>query len=189
MLLYTKRCRCYTLEWVRRVHVYASLSAWSYSLFPFKLIGDIRLPVFPEMCRTEKIESKNQDRQMSSPSVMSNRSCLSAFGLVRTATKGSKPFRITPPPPTKVVQQRTFLTRRSTSFYTHSYPQGGSSSGVEIPYIPPSPERVAGSSSADSEGGVGEDGKRKERKAKYLESLMDKAGELSLRCRSVLMRP
>jgi magnesium transporter len=96
--------------------------------------------------------------------------------------RGTTPFRITPPPQPKIVRQRSFLTRRSTSFYTHSYPQQGSSSGVEIPYIPPAPERLA----EGDAGGVGEDGKRKERKAKYLESLMDKAGELSLRCELAL---
>lgn len=138
------------------------------------------------MLRQEKIEStssrSNSDINTISITIMSKRSCVSAIEFARAINRGVTPFRITPPPQPKIVQQRSFLTRRSTSFYTHSYPQQGSSSGVEIPYIPPAPERV----SEGEAGGVGEDGKRKERKAKYLESLMDKAGELSLRCELAL---
>jgi hypothetical protein len=141
------------------------------------------------MVRQEKIESmssrSNNDINTISITIMSNRSFLPAIGLARAVNRGSKVFRITPPPPPMIVQQRSFLTRRSTSFYTHSYPQQGSSSGVEIPYIPPAPERLA----EGEAGGVGEDGKRKERKAKYLESLMDKAGELSLRCELASLVP
>jgi magnesium transporter len=113
---------------------------------------------------------------------MSNRSCQSAVSLARTTIRRSTPFRITPPP--VCVQDRTYFTRRSTSFYTNSYPQSGLS-GVEIPYTPPSPATDKPTSS-NNEHGVHEDGRRKERKAKYLESLMDKAGELSLRCMSSL---
>ena len=99
----------------------------------------------------------------------------------------SRPFRITPPPPPPSVQYqqtRTFLGRRSTSFYTHSYPPVTYSG--EIPYVPPGPESSS-SSVNPGDGGPGDghpvEGKRKERKQRYLESLMDKAGELSLRCR------
>ena len=114
---------------------------------------------------------------------MSTKSCQSAVALARTTLCQSRPFRITPPP--TYVQERTYFTRRSTSFYTNSYTQSGLS-GVEIPYTPPSPASDKPTSSRN-EYGVHEDGRRKERKAKYLESLMDKAGELSLRCISILL--
>jgi magnesium transporter len=113
---------------------------------------------------------------------MSTKSCQSAVSLARSTLRQSRPFRITPPP--LYVHERTYFTRRSTSFYTNSYPQSGLS-GVEIPYTPPSPATDKPTSS-NNESGVHEDGRRKERKAKYLESLMDKAGELSLRCMSIL---
>ena len=94
-----------------------------------------------------------------------------------------RPFRITPPPPPPTQQVRTFLGRRSTSFYTHSYPPVTYSG--EIPYVPPGPS-TSSSSANPGDGGSPEghpvEGKRKERKERYLESLMDKAGELSLRC-------
>jgi hypothetical protein len=139
--------------------------------------------MFFRRCSVKKRSSpSNSDINTTSITIMSKRSCVSAIGLARAVNRGTIPFRITPPPPPEIVRQRSFLTRRSTSFYTHSYPQQGSSSGVEIPYIPPAPERLA----EGEAGGVGEDGKRKERKAKYLESLMDKAGELSLRCELAL---
>ena len=93
-----------------------------------------------------------------------------------------RPYRITPPPPPPVAR-RTFLTRRSTSFYTHSYPPVTYS--AEIPYVPPTPEASSSNSPGDAVSTEAEqpiEGKRKERKERYLESLMDKAGELSLRC-------
>jgi len=114
---------------------------------------------------------------------MSTKSCQSAVSLARTSLRRTGHFRITPPP--IYVQDRTYFTRRSTSFYTNSYPQSGLS-GVEIPYTPPAPASDKPASSSNNENGVHEDGRRKERKAKYLESLMDKAGELSLRCMSSL---
>lgn len=112
---------------------------------------------------------------------MSNRGCQAAASIARASLRQSRPFRITPPP--TYLLQATYFTRRSTSFYTNSYPQS-SSSGVEIPYTPPSPTPEKSSSSSHPENEVYEDGRRKERKAKYLESLMDKAGELSLRCKA-----
>ena len=126
------------------------------------------------------------DRSYLSPShiAMSNKSCQSAISLARSSLRRAGPFRITPPP--VHIQDRTYFTRRSTSFYTNSYPQSGLS-GVEIPYTPPAPATDKSASSSNNEHGVHEDGRRKERKAKYLESLMDKAGELSLRCMSSLL--
>jgi len=139
-------------------------------------------------CSVQKRSSPSDVREIGSryhspiTPEMSTKSCQSAVGLARTKLCQSRPFRITPPPP--YVQERTYFTRRSTSFYTNSYPQSGLS-GVEIPYTPPSPASDKPTSSRN-EYGVHEDGRRKERKAKYLESLMDKAGELSLRCMSIL---
>jgi hypothetical protein len=143
--------------------------------------------VLPNLFRSEKIESIysreiGSSYHSSNNQKMSTKSCQSAVSLARTTLRQSRPFRITPPP--VYVQERTYFTRRSTSFYTNSYPQSGLS-GVEIPYTPPSPATDKPTSS-NNESGVHEDGRRKERKAKYLESLMDKAGELSLRCMSNL---
>lgn len=102
----------------------------------------------------------------------------------QSGSSASRLYRITPPPPPP--QCRSFLTRRSTSFYSHSYPPVTYS--AEIPYVPPVPPGPESSSSSASAGTQGSSsdqpagGKRKERKERYLESLMDKAGELSLRC-------
>lgn len=138
--------------------------------------------------RSEKIESiwnakiTSGHHPLNTPT-MSSKNCQSAILVAKSASRQIRLFRITPPPVFN--PKRTYFTRRSTSFYTNSYPQS-SSSGVEIPYIPPPPisERPV---SYVNDDGVHEDGRRKERKAKYLESLMDKAGELSLRCK--LMTP
>ncbi|KAK4686367.1 magnesium transporter, partial [Tremellales sp. Uapishka_1] len=61
--------------------------------------------------------------------------------------------------------------KRSTSFWAPSYPTAEASTS-QVPFTPPLP-----SSSPPVEDGV-----RREKKDRYLDSLMDKAGELSLRC-------
>jgi hypothetical protein len=165
--------RCVTAKCLDFIH---SLSLMS---------GDIRwCAVVPIFFRSEKIESILNSEltsvyQSLRPPRMSNKSCQTAVILAKATLRQSRPFRITPPP--VYLQERTYFTRRSTSFYTNSYPQPGSS-GVEIPFTPPAPASDRLETSYRPEDGVQEDGKRKERKAKYLESLMDKAGELSLRC-------
>nr|XP_019042402.1 magnesium transporter [Kwoniella bestiolae CBS 10118]OCF21332.1 magnesium transporter [Kwoniella bestiolae CBS 10118] len=93
------------------------------------------------------------------------------------------PFRSSPLPPIKPilrstcpcrrpVQSRTLFTRRGTSFWTQSYP---SAEAPQVPYTPPPPDQLAGRNEEV-------DGQRRDRKQRYLDSLMDKAGELSLRC-------
>lgn len=88
--------------------------------------------------------------------------------------------------------KRSLFTRRSTSFWTQSYPPqsygsgaisypGGPDDGehsIQVPYVPPLPgdQGQAGPSRPGVEEG------RTQRKQRYLDSLMDKAGELSLRC-------
>lgn len=116
---------------------------------------------------------------------MTSRTTSSALKTLARNVQCSKlrPFRITPPPP--VQQIRAFLGRRSTSFYTHSYPPVTYSG--EIPYVPPGPGSSSSSANPGDDGcgdGHPVQGKRKERKERYLESLMDKAGELSLRCKA-----
>ncbi|WWD01221.1 hypothetical protein V866_008162 [Kwoniella sp. B9012] len=71
-------------------------------------------------------------------------------------------------------QSRSLFTRRGTSFWTQSYP---SSESPQIPYTPPPPDQLIGRN-----GNEEVDGQRRDRKQRYLDSLMDKAGELSLRC-------
>ncbi|WRT67295.1 uncharacterized protein IL334_004263 [Kwoniella shivajii] len=81
-------------------------------------------------------------------------------------------------------QRRGLFTRRSTSFWTHSYP---SSDIPQVPYTPPSPyqdhhnQDQQGHSNNEHQSNS-DIGQRKDRKQRYLDSLMDKAGELSLRC-------
>ena len=69
-------------------------------------------------------------------------------------------------------------SRLSTSFWTHSFPPQISGSS-QVPYTPPSPNPGPWSSSDSAEP---VEGKKKQKKQRYLDSLMDKAGELSLRC-------
>ncbi|WVR05459.1 hypothetical protein IAU60_002475 [Kwoniella sp. DSM 27419] len=70
--------------------------------------------------------------------------------------------------------RRALSTRRFTSFWTQSYPHTETS---QVPYIPPAPSNVPMLPGPHS------DGKRDtKQKQRYLDSLMDKAGELSLRC-------
>jgi hypothetical protein len=106
--------------------------------------------------------------------------------------------RSAPPPPSFLLpglasnwcQRRTFLTRRSTSFWTQSFPPQTVSSGNSaafVPSVPPSPsspphEGARAESSRQGHERAAVDGKRKERKQRYLDSLMEKAGDLSLRC-------
>jgi hypothetical protein len=108
------------------------------------------------------------------------------------------PARSAPPPPSfllpglasKWCQRRAFLTRRSTSFWTQSFPPQIVASGSTasfVPSVPPSPSSPAleGARAESSRHGherSAVDGKRKERKQRYLDSLMEKAGDLSLRC-------
>lgn len=108
------------------------------------------------------------------------------------------PARSAPPPPSFLLpglasnwrQRRTFLTRRSTSFWTQSFPPqivSSSNSAAFVPSVPPSPSSPAheGARAESSRHGherAAVDGKRKERKQRYLDSLMEKAGDLSLRC-------
>ncbi|RXK35149.1 magnesium transporter [Tremella mesenterica] len=75
-------------------------------------------------------------------------------------------------------QRRSLFSRRSTSstsFYTHSFPPSAEATQTRLS-LPPSAKR------SGSGGAVADDGKQKEKKMKMFESLMDKAGELSLRC-------
>ncbi|KAI9637861.1 putative magnesium ion transporter [Dioszegia hungarica] len=76
------------------------------------------------------------------------------------------------PPSTR----RSLFTRRSTSFWAQSYPDNQASTS-QIPYAPPSPTPRGASASPPPE-----EGRKKEKKQRYLDSLMDKAGELNLRC-------
>ncbi|OCF55812.1 magnesium transporter [Kwoniella mangroviensis CBS 10435] len=87
------------------------------------------------------------------------------------------PLRSRPLIPSKCLckrQSRSLFTRRGTSFWTQSYP---SSESPQIPYTPPPPDQLIGRN-----GNEEVDGQRRDRKQRYLDSLMDKAGELSLRC-------
>lgn len=79
--------------------------------------------------------------------------------------------------------RRSLFTRRSTSFWAHSYPDNQASSS-QIPYAPPPPNSAArGGRSGTS---IPEEGRKQEKKQRYLDSLMDKAGELNLRCKPEL---
>jgi hypothetical protein len=169
----TDRGRCVTGECLDSIH--------SYPLRP----GDIRCRYSSSELvpfRKDRVHLVSSSYHPLNHSEMSPKTCQSAVTLAVTTLRRTGPFRITPPP--VYVQERTYFTRRSTSFYTNSYPQSGQS-GVEVPYTPPAPAADRPTSSSNNEYGVHEDGRRKERKAKYLESLMDKAGELSLRCMSI----
>nr|XP_018263656.1 magnesium transporter [Kwoniella dejecticola CBS 10117]OBR85814.1 magnesium transporter [Kwoniella dejecticola CBS 10117] len=81
------------------------------------------------------------------------------------------------PPPCRC-QRRTLFSKRGTSFWSHSYP---ATEVPQVPYTPPPPD-LSGKVIAGEAREEGVDGQRKDRKQRYLDSLMDKAGELSLRC-------
>lgn len=130
---------------------------------------------------------------------------------IRTALKRhsstvARPVRAVPrSSPCSHCQTRTFLTRRSTSFWSHSY---SPEPVPQVPFIPPIPSIPAHASSSRRPGvpilidhgeagveiegrpipGAADDGRKKERKERYLDSLMDKAGELSLRCKLEMNR-
>lgn len=85
--------------------------------------------------------------------------------------------------------------KASTSFWSHSYGPSANVQTLNVPYGPPSPAGtvpIVGSSSAGQHStrpGM-DDGdvtaRKMERKQRYLDGLMDKAGELSLRCTPLL---
>lgn len=110
---------------------------------------------------------------------------------IRTTTNDKRPRW-----PCNYCQSRALQSRRTTSFWSHSYrPE----SVPQVPFIPPIPSLPQSISNTrqpgvpllidHGEAGVemeeGEDGKKRERKERYLDSLMDKAGDLSLRCEFV----
>ena len=79
-------------------------------------------------------------------------------------------------------QRRGLLGKRMTSFYTHSFPPKTADEADQAPFVPsvpPGPTRSASNN---------EEGRQKEKKERYLDSLMDKAGELSLRCSFAVAR-
>ncbi|KAK8869654.1 hypothetical protein IAR55_000222 [Kwoniella newhampshirensis] len=84
-----------------------------------------------------------------------------------------------PPPPLfrPTCQCRSFFSRRSTSFWATSYPPDESNI-PQVPYTPPPPDVPSSSATNVPQS----DGQTKDRKQRYLDSLMDKAGELTLRC-------
>ena len=75
-------------------------------------------------------------------------------------------------------QCRTFFSKRSSTFWTQSFPQQITSDS-NTPYVPPTP---SGSSVVPLPNPVDPSVKKRERKQRYLDTLMDKAAELSLRC-------
>ena len=94
--------------------------------------------------------------------------------------------------------RRTFLTKRSASnsFWAPSYPHDHPSSVSQVPFIPPVPRKGQSSSAMSAVPvlphvtyaiieGSDQGARKRERKQKYLDSLMDKAGELSLRCKQL----
>jgi hypothetical protein len=75
------------------------------------------------------------------------------------------------------------LTTRSTSFWAPSFPPNHDTIATQVPFVPPIPSaRPSTSINPDTPGLPGDDGRKKERKERLLASLMDKAGELRLRC-------
>ncbi|OCF41425.1 magnesium transporter [Kwoniella heveanensis CBS 569] len=92
-------------------------------------------------------------------------------------------------------QVRSLSTKRWTSFWTHSFPSSSAPatatiSQAQVPSLPPSPPDAQGhgpSYASDMAGpgsgpGLGRPTGKRDGKQRYLDSLMDKAGELSLRC-------
>nr|XP_019013712.1 magnesium transporter [Kwoniella pini CBS 10737]OCF52493.1 magnesium transporter [Kwoniella pini CBS 10737] len=86
-------------------------------------------------------------------------------------------IRNLPSSPCQCRQKRTLFSKRSTSFWSQSYP---STEVPQVPYTPPPPDQLG--YDTINQDGEGIDGQRKDRKQRYLDSLMDKAGELSMRC-------
>ena len=76
--------------------------------------------------------------------------------------------------------------KRSASFWTPSFPSDSNTS-LQVPYLPSIPA-VPGTSVLPSVPSphlvaqAPDQAKKRERKQRYLDNLMDKAGELSLRC-------
>lgn len=83
---------------------------------------------------------------------------------------------------------RSSISKRaaSTSFWSHSFPHGGEDATFvpyvpNVPAVPPvHPQIVPSSSPVGQLMDLG--AKKREKKQRYLDNLMDKAGELSLRC-------
>jgi magnesium transporter len=124
---------------------------------------------------------------------------MSRYGFIRAVASSSK-VQITPrsishipPEGASRSQCRTFLTKRSKSFWSPSYPPPDHAESPQVPFTPPRPSSdhfpivAAGPDAksaphilyADSEEPMT---KTRDRKQRYLDSLMDRAGELSLRC-------
>lgn len=86
------------------------------------------------------------------------------------------------------VQVRTLLTRRATSFWATSYPPQPGKAGSSVPTLPspaalpPLPGPISAVTQEDTKVKGAADGRRQMRKQRYLDSLMDKSGEVGLKC-------
>lgn len=104
--------------------------------------------------------------------------CLSLRAL-STPIRPKITFRATPPS----CRCRTFLSRRRTSFWAPSYPESKPlASTLQVPFTPPPP-------TDNGDGHLSEEtrpevivAEPRDKKNRYLNSLMEKAGELSLKC-------
>ncbi|KAE8541056.1 hypothetical protein D1P53_002410 [Cryptococcus gattii VGV] len=88
-------------------------------------------------------------------------------------------FRATPPS----CRCRTFLSRRRTSFWAPSYPESNPhTSTLQVPFTPPPPTDNDSGRLPEETGPGAIVAEPRDKKNRYLNSLMEKAGELSLKC-------
>lgn len=115
-------------------------------------------------------------RGMSSVCRISN--CLSPRAL-STAIRPKVIFRATPPS----CRRRTFLSRRRTSFWAPSYPESKPlASTLQVPFTPPPPTDNGDDHLSEETRPEVIVAEPRDKKNRYLNSLMEKAGELSLKC-------
>jgi magnesium transporter len=106
---------------------------------------------------------------------------------LRSLVAGPSRLPWSPPPSGPRLQTRTLFTR-ATSFWAPSYPPPTNDQSW-VPAIPPrpgadlSPPPLPAPSPVTQENIAPSDGRRSRIKERYLDSLMDKAGELGLQCR------
>ncbi|WVF72062.1 hypothetical protein IAT40_006874 [Kwoniella sp. CBS 6097] len=114
----------------------------------------------------------------------------------RIRSTAHRPLIVLPPSATSPQcshRIRSLSTRRWTSFWTHSFPNsaaaaatGTQTSTTQVPSLPPSPPDSNGHSASpyapELDGRAASGLGKRDKKQRYLDSLMDKAGELSLRC-------
>lgn len=88
-------------------------------------------------------------------------------------------FRAIPPS----CRCRTFLSRRRTSFWAPSYPESNPhTSTLQVPFTPPPPTDNDSGRLPEETGPGAIVAEPRDKKNRYLNSLMEKAGELSLKC-------